>query len=143
MISRLVKRFFFSLVLWSFPYVCLALGDYQGPIDPGLKSNINDRATQLSGTAGLSPVYTVSDVVSTVINAFLSFLGIIFIILIITAGYNWMSARGDEQKVEKAKDTIQRAIIGLVIIVVAYAITYFVFQRLPGGTGPGGSGMGS
>jgi len=138
MFSRLVKKILFYIIPWLYPYGCLA-----GLVDPGLKTNLDDRVTQLSQTAGLNPVYTVSDVVSTVISGFLSLLGIIFIILIITAGYNWMSARGEEQKVEKAKETIQRAIIGLVIIVVAYAITYFVFQRLPGGTGPGGSSMGS
>jgi hypothetical protein len=46
------------------------------------------------------------------------------------AGYNWMTAAGDEQKVEKAKDTITRAIIGIIITVSAYAITYFIFKYL-------------
>jgi hypothetical protein len=41
-----------------------------------------------------------------------------------------MTAGGDEQKVTKAKDSIRRAIIGLIIIVAAYGITYFVFMAL-------------
>ncbi|MDP2708800.1 MAG: hypothetical protein Q8O93_01995 [bacterium] len=76
-------------------------------------------------------------IIQTVISAFLGLLGIIFLILIIYAGYNWMTAQGDEDKVTKAKDTLARAIIGLIIIIAAYSITYFVFNALPGGGGAG------
>jgi len=66
-------------------------------------------------------------------------LSLIFIVLILYAGYNWMTAGGEEKKVEDAKGTITRAIIGLVIIIAAFAITYFVFNALPfGGSGGGG-----
>ncbi|MCK4539809.1 hypothetical protein KAU09_01500 [Candidatus Parcubacteria bacterium] len=68
-----------------------------------------------------------------IIKTFLSILGIIFIILIILAGFNWMTSEGDEQKVTKAKETIRTAIIGLFIIIAAYAITYFIFNALPFG----------
>jgi len=72
-------------------------------------------------------------IIQTVISAFLGLLGIIFLVLIIYAGFNWMTAQGDEEKVTKAKDTLTRAIIGLIIITAAYSITYFVFSSLPGG----------
>jgi len=45
------------------------------------------------------------------------------------AGYIWMIARGDEAKVEKAKDTIVNCIIGVVIVVGAYAITSFIITQ--------------
>lgn len=70
----------------------------------------------------------------TIIKAFLGFLGIIFIILMIWAGYNWMTAGGNEDKVSKARTTIVRAIIGLIITVSSYAIWYFIFARLMVGT---------
>ena len=70
-------------------------------------------------------------VVAKVIQAFLGLLGIIFVVLIVIAGNKWMNARGNEEKVEEAQDTIRRAIIGLIITVSAYAITYFVFSNLP------------
>ena len=83
--------------------------------------------------------------VALIISTFLSILGLIFVILIIIAGYNWMTAEGDETKVTKAKDTIRRAVIGLIIIVAAYAITYFIFRWIPMGSGGyyggGGGGM--
>jgi len=82
---------------------------------------------------------SLAGIIQVAISAFLGLLGIIFVVLIVYAGYNWMMAGGDEEKVTKAKSTLTRAIIGLIIIVAAYSITYFVFNSLPGG-GSGGSG---
>lgn len=72
----------------------------------------------------------VTQIIVDVIQAFLGLLGIIFVILIIVGGYHWMTAGGNEEKVAKARETISRAVIGLIIIVSAYAITYFVFSNL-------------
>ena len=69
-------------------------------------------------------------IMANLISAFFGLLGIIFLVLIILAGFNWMTAQGDEAKVKSAKDTIRAAIIGLLIVVAAYSITYFVFERL-------------
>lgn len=69
---------------------------------------------------------TFAQTAGIIVNAFLSLLGIIFIILVIYAGYNWMTAGGDEEKIRKAKDTLWRAIIGLIITVGAYAIWNFI-----------------
>lgn len=76
---------------------------------------------------------SLAGIIQIVISAFLGLLGIIFIVLIIYSGYNWMMAGGSEEKVTLAKDTLTRAVIGLIIIVAAYSITYFVFSSLPGG----------
>ncbi len=65
-------------------------------------------------------------VVGKIIQTFLSFLGVIFFGLMLYGGYCWMLARGNEQDVEKAKNIITNAIIGLVIVLAAYAITAFV-----------------
>ena len=70
---------------------------------------------------------TLLNLISTATDAFLGILGVIFIVLMVYAGYNWMTASGDQAKVDKAKDTIFRAIIGLIIVVGAYAIWNFVF----------------
>ena len=64
-----------------------------------------------------------------VIKAILSVVGLIFLVLMVYAGMLWMTARGDEGKVEKSKEIITAAIIGLAITVSAYAITVFVVSR--------------
>ena len=46
-----------------------------------------------------------------------------------------MTAQGEEEKVSKAKDTIQRAVIGLIVTIAAYAISYWVFYVLIENTG--------
>ncbi|OGF26198.1 hypothetical protein A2331_01990 [Candidatus Falkowbacteria bacterium RIFOXYB2_FULL_34_18] len=73
---------------------------------------------------------TIEDTIASVINTILSFLGVIFLLLIMYGGYTWMMARGNEQEVEKAKNTIKTATIGLVVIVGAYAFSWFILQNL-------------
>ncbi|MDD5291263.1 MAG: hypothetical protein PHZ04_04100 [Patescibacteria group bacterium] len=74
-----------------------------------------------------------STVAGGVVRIFLSILGIIFIVLMIYAGYLWMMARGNEEQVNKAKDLIRDAVIGLIIVVAAYAVTYFILYMLARG----------
>ena len=96
------------------------------------------------GASGISGSTRVENVIIEVIRAALSMLAIIFVILVIFSGYQWMTAGGNEEQVKKAQSRIKNAIIGLAIIAMAYAITFFVFQMLPGGGGgsgpPGGAG---
>jgi len=82
---------------------------------------------------------TLSSIIARVIKVILSMLGIIFIILLIYAGLGWMTSGGNEEKVGKAKKTITAAIIGLVIVLSAYAITVFVIDNLIGSTIGSGS----
>lgn len=97
-----------------------------------LVDTINGPATIMQKTAGLS-TFTLGQVITVVIKGALSLLGIIFLIIIVFAGYRWMTASGNEESITKSKDMIKRAIIGLVIVLLAYAITYFVFNQLPFG----------
>ncbi|MBI4812329.1 hypothetical protein HY798_02700 [Candidatus Falkowbacteria bacterium] len=71
-----------------------------------------------------------TDIISTIIQIALSFLGVIFLVLMIYGGYLWMTASGNEQQVEKAKGMIKNALIGLIIVIAAYAISYFVVSKL-------------
>lgn len=82
--------------------------------------------------AGFGEPKNPAEIIGAVIGVFISFLGIIFLVLIIYGGFLWMTSAGNETKVLKAKDTLTRAVIGLIIIMSAYAITYFVFNALRG-----------
>lgn len=77
----------------------------------------------------------VTVVVGRVINIALSLLGIVFLGLAIYGGYLWMNAKGDKEEVQKGKNTIERAVFGLAIILAAYAITNFVVGQLSNVTG--------
>ncbi|NCN25441.1 hypothetical protein COT94_02020 [Candidatus Falkowbacteria bacterium CG10_big_fil_rev_8_21_14_0_10_37_14] len=74
---------------------------------------------------------TMTQYIAYVVNVFLGLLGTVFLVLIIVAGYNLLTAQGESAKVVKAQTIIRTAIIGLVIITAAYALTYWIFARLP------------
>jgi hypothetical protein len=64
--------------------------------------------------------------VGGLVGLVLSFVGIIFLLLIVWAGIQWMTAQGNSAQVDKAKDLMINAVIGLIIVTAAYSITYFV-----------------
>ncbi len=68
--------------------------------------------------------------IGSVVKIILSLTGIIFTGLMVYAGMLWMTARGDEAKVDKAQEIIRAAIIGLAITLGAYSITEFVVPRI-------------
>lgn len=61
-----------------------------------------------------------------IIGTILSFVGVLFLILMIYAGILWMTAQGNENQVNKAKGLLVNGIIGLIIVFAAYAITSFI-----------------
>jgi len=72
--------------------------------------------------------------VARIINVALGLLGIIMVVLMVYAGFLWMTAAGNEEKAGTARKIIFSAIIGLIIILSAYAISNFVVGRIYGAT---------
>jgi hypothetical protein len=70
-----------------------------------------------------------TSILSTGLNAAYFVAGAVAVIMLIIAGLNYITASGDPGKMTKAKNTILYAIIGLVIIIAASAITNFVVGR--------------
>lgn len=83
---------------------------------------------------GSTPVSDVETITGRLIFGFLGLLGIAFVILMVYAGFMWMTAQGNEEKVGTAKKLIVQATIGLVIILSAYAITEFVITNVQDAT---------
>ena len=70
--------------------------------------------------------------ITNIVNAIIGVLGIVAVVIIIFGGVQYMTSTGDAGKVKKAKDTILYGVIGLVICVLAFAITNFVIANLIG-----------
>ena len=68
--------------------------------------------------------------IGRIVRTLLGLLGIIFLVLMVYAGFLWMTARGESDPVDKAKDIIKQSIIGLVIIFLAYALTGFIVNAV-------------
>ena len=87
---------------------------------------------EAANAAGLtSKVKTTPEVlIGRIIKTALSLVGVIFLCLMLYGGFLWMTARGETKMVDKAKETIWSAGIGLVIVLAAYAITHFIIKAL-------------
>ena len=129
MMKRIAAIFISPIVLLSLvtifiPYLSISADD----------GGILSRPAQIAeGEAyGKSTVSesALSAIVGKYVNAFLSLLGTVFLVLLVSAGYKWMTAAGNEENVEIAKDIIFQAIIGLMIVIAALLITNFILASI-------------
>lgn len=86
-------------------------------------------AEDVAGQAGFANA-DLEDVIGSIISALLGFLGIIFLLIIIYAGFLWMTAGGNTDQIAKAKKWLINGVIGLIILLAAYAIVNFVIGAL-------------
>jgi len=87
-------------------------------------------AEEVGTQAGIGAQASLPQLVGRLINVALGFIGIVLLVLLLLAGFNWMTAGGDTEKVKKAQQQIKNAIIGLIVIVAAFAISSFVLTSL-------------
>lgn len=69
-------------------------------------------------------------VIMLVINVIMGFLGIVAVVIILWGGFKWMTAGGNEEQVGESKKLIIAGVIGLAIVIGAWAIAAFVVQQL-------------
>lgn len=103
-----------------------------------LKGHLNTVGGQISNVGATGK--KLPEFIGSLLNVFLSALGLIFIVLVVYAGYLWMTAGGEATKVDKAKKLLGQAVIGLVITVGAFAISSYVIDavsKASTGTPPG------
>ena len=91
---------------------------------------------------GIPKTKQVTEVLGRILRLALGFVGTLFLLLMVYAGFLWMTARGDSKKVDQAKQLITGAIIGVIIIGSAYAITSLVLATASGDTSVLDSGEG-
>lgn len=119
-----LTKYFFSLIFLG----CLLSA--QPILAIGLKegfstTNVLDTfAEKANYSAAQTPEYYIG----LVLTGFFSLLGIITMGLIFYSGFVWMTARGNEAKVTKAKENLTNALIGLLLIVGGYALTTFILK---------------
>ena len=68
--------------------------------------------------------------IQLILNAVYVVVGIVAVVMIILGGISYATSQGDAAKVKKGKDTILYGIIGLVVVLLAFAITSFVLSQL-------------
>ena len=124
--KKLTLIFLLVVGFWFFAVPALA-----APLDFGLQS--------LNAT-GLGHA-DIRIIIANIIKVALGLLGIVAVSLMLYAGYEWMTAGGNEEQIGTAKKILVNATIGLVIMLSAYSIVSFVMTKLvEATTGSGGGG---
>lgn len=88
-----------------------------------------DTGAEFASTAGLGDADLV-DTIAQIIRVALGFLGVIAVVIILLGGFKWMTAGGEDTKVGEAKKLIFSGVVGLVIVITAYAIASFVIDSI-------------
>jgi len=125
------------LFLLNFSLASFALPALAGPTDINQQVGFGNGGTAVSDAFGQGTPRDVRDIVAQIIVGVLGLLGTIFVVLIIYAGFRYMTSMGNEEQAGDARAQIVSAIIGLGIILAAYAITSFVSSCLIGATSAG------
>ena len=131
------KAFKYSLCL-IFLSTCLALTPVGADFNAANQAKAEDWWNKVNegGLKEVGQAYgneeprNVRVVVIDIINIVLGFLGIIFLILIIYAGFKWMTAGGNEENVTAAKKLLTNSVIGLIIVLSAYILANFVINNI-------------
>lgn len=80
----------------------------------------------------------INSVIATVINILSFVTAVVAVVMIIVAGFRYITAAGDSSKLTGAKNTLIYAIIGLVIVALAQTIVKFVLEGLQAPNCPAG-----
>ena len=121
--TKTILSIFLTTFLFAFLCVGLAHAQYLG-FDQGEAVGLPEQDARV--------------IAMYIIKNILGVLGIIFIIITLYAGFLWMTAGGNDEKVSEAKKWLTRSVIGLAIILSAYSITTFVINSLIDATMPQG-----
>lgn len=128
-ISRVATGVLASLVIWG---SCLASVQAQG-LDPN-KTGLNETAQKAGYNASLTclgkPGGCISAFAGAAISALAGLFGALFFGLILWGGFQYLLSQGEKTKVAKARETIVNAVVGLLIVVISYAIVNFVFDAM-------------
>lgn len=85
-----------------------------------------DFPTSFAGFSTQDLKKTIQNIISIIVG----FLGIITIIIILAGGFKWMTSGGNEDKIAESKKLISAGVVGLVVVLAAYAIASFVVSSL-------------
>lgn len=119
-----IKYFIPFILLVNFLMVLPSLA-----LNLGFSTSTGSTLANFANNAGFgNEAQTPESYIGLILISFFSILGVISIILIIYSGYLWMTARGNEAQVTKAKENLWQVIMGLIFIIGGYALTTFLLK---------------
>jgi len=133
--KSMIKKTIFSLFFISILSIFLSLGSSvsaQITVDPmtGLDDTARGIDAFKDNINATNPENFLETKTGQIVGVVLSFVGVLFLGLMIYAGLIWMTAEGNEQQVAKAKSLLVNSTIGIIIVFAAYAITSFIGDEI-------------
>jgi len=122
----------------------LAVPNFVNATDPTLVNQQKENLGKIGEKSGYGSIVgldsnnssTISNKIGQIIAVVLAFLGVVFLVLVVFSGIQWMTAGGNEENVTKARTRLINATVGLAIVIAAYAITWFVVAKLQSSISP-------
>ena len=130
------KKIVFGLVLLfvavsNFYMVALVEAGSSEIPEPSLKELVNKQNSSLAGKQGANygePLSGVVILAARIIKIFLTILGTLFVVYTVYAGYLYMTAAAEEERITKAKSMISHGVLGMIIILSSWSIAYLVYD---------------
>lgn len=120
----------FTLMLFV-PLVANAQLNTNNP-DTTLSNRLFGCTTTPGGGSGIMCIIT------NILRFILAIAFIVAVIFLVVGGFRYIVSQGNEEAVEKAKSTITSAIIGIVVIVLAWIILTIIVNLTQSGSATGG-----
>jgi len=137
--KAILALFFLSTLLLAAPASAADTTTFRSQADPN--SEIQQGLQTIQQPLGL-PATDIRLIIANIIRIALALLGVILLGLILYGGFLWMTAGGNDEQIGKAKKVLVNAVIGLIIILSAYSIVWFIMRMLGVEGGAGGLGAG-
>ncbi|MEA2088767.1 MAG: hypothetical protein U9O55_02935 [Patescibacteria group bacterium] len=116
-----------KFVILSFlTIVCLFNFTIVNAVDDSVRNGLDISGSHAGFNTSKEGDISLADAIGKIIGVFLSFLGVIFFMLVVYGGFIWMTAGGNQDKVGQAKKIIGNAALGIIIVLSAYIITHLV-----------------
>ncbi len=93
----------------------------------------NQNNTTLVGSLGLSNNNLVLTV-ARIIRSFVSLLGILFVVIVLIGGFEWLTSSGEGAQVDKAKVRVIQGITGMIVVLVSFSIAQFIINSIVSAT---------
>lgn len=101
------------------------------PANADLQGDIGNRLSSVAGDLGAGLGNTdIRIAIAIAVRAVLAFIGVIFLVMMVYAGFLWLTSGGNEMTTAKAIHTMQNAALGLLVIFVSFAISTFIIRGL-------------
>ena len=125
--KKIVTALLINMVLCSILFVMLPNGKAQSSyIKEFAEKAFNDSDYSSDSTSAQNTMY---DMIGEYIAIFLELLAVILVVVIIYAGFLWLTAGGNAEQVSKAQQWIINAVIGMVIVGMSYLIVGFIIDK--------------